>query len=54
MNLYTEYILKIIINYFLIIKINYMFVNSYCLPMNCIIAPLNGCGGIYLGNVDAA
>ncbi|CAD8189642.1 unnamed protein product [Paramecium octaurelia] len=31
-----------------------MFVNNYCLPMNCIVAPLNGCGGIYLGNVDAA
>lgn len=33
-----------------------MFVNHPCLSnnMNCIIAPLNGCGGIYLGNLDAA
>ena len=33
-----------------------MFVNKYCLPnkMHCIIAPLNGVGGIYLGDIDAA
>ncbi|CAD8088871.1 unnamed protein product [Paramecium sonneborni] len=31
-----------------------MFVNYHCLSMNCIIAPLNGCGGIYLGNLNAA
>ncbi|CAD8079134.1 unnamed protein product [Paramecium primaurelia] len=31
-----------------------MIVNNYCLSMNCIIAPLNGCGGLYLGNLDAA
>ncbi|CAD8082978.1 unnamed protein product [Paramecium sonneborni] len=31
-----------------------MFVNNYCLSMNCIVTPLNGCGGIYLGNIDAA
>ncbi|CAD8186142.1 unnamed protein product [Paramecium octaurelia] len=31
-----------------------MFVNNYCLSMNCIIAPLDGYGGIYLGNLDAA
>ncbi|CAD8059091.1 unnamed protein product [Paramecium primaurelia] len=33
-----------------------MFVNNSCLPnsMNCIIAPLNGVGGVYLGNLDAA
>ncbi|CAD8081648.1 unnamed protein product [Paramecium primaurelia] len=33
-----------------------MFVNTPDLSncMNCIIAPLNGVGGIYLGNIDAA
>lgn len=33
-----------------------MFVNNSCLSnsMNCIIAPLNGVGGVYLGNIDAA
>lgn len=33
-----------------------MFVNSRCLynEMDCIVAPLNGVGGIYLGCLDAA
>lgn len=33
-----------------------MFVNSQLLSnnMNCIIAPINEVGGIYLGNIDAA